>query len=260
MQNKMAIIMDPTNPDYDELDPTCIILALAISISIFPIILTVVLMVVHHLPLVWTTMLPYYYAMLLGSSSSNSGSSSRGSSGHNSNSQRAARRGSAGNIAGNVGGAGNGNIGGGGGGRIKKKKIMTTTFRDLLLLYQGLIPAGYFAFPIWIFYHSIGSNISNKISGVGDNDGNHGGLVTGGGMYSFIIVLTIMGVCCHVGGKILSSYILLGLGGSGDGGDIGSGGSGGGGVHGCPRRTSEIAIGVEQNIVLQRRSRTKDNR
>ncbi len=100
-----------------------------------------------------------------------------------------------------------GRRGGGGSGRVNKSiRTTTTTFRDLLMLYQGLIiPAGYIAFPLWILYRtSIDKNDDSGASGgTKDDDDGMGTIGGGGGVYSFVAILTVMGIFCHFGGKIL---------------------------------------------------------
>ena len=129
-------------------------------------------------------------------------------SGRNNNSNPTSQRGRRASIHGN--GNATGGIGGGGGGRNDKKTRMTTmtrtttTLRDVLLLYQDLLSAGYLAFPMWMIYHSVGNTNSGD-----DNDDNNGeGLaVNSKGVYSFVAILTVMGIICrYVRVKISSSY------------------------------------------------------
>ena len=152
-----------------------------------------------------------------------------------SNTNYRARRGSG-------GGSGSG---GSGSGRVNKSIRTTTTtttitFRDLLMLYQGLIiPAGYIAFPLWILYRtSIDKNDDSGASGGTKDDDDGMGTIGGGGgggVYSFVAILTVMGIFCHFGGKILLGIV--------GGFVVGQGRK-------RRRRSSEISIGVEQRIVL----------
>ena len=187
----------------DVVDPTGIIIALSISISIFPFLLALVTqlvtVVVQYLPTTtWTNnIVPYNSYLLLNNSNSSSSSSSNSTMSSNTNYR--ARRGSG-------GGSGSGS------GRVNKSIRTTTTtttitFRDLLMLYQGLIiPAGYIAFPLWILYlSSIDKNDDSGASsgGTKDDDDGMGTIGGGGGVYSFVAILTVMGIFCHFGGKIL---------------------------------------------------------
>ncbi len=207
----MAILINPTKHDYfDDVDPTFIILSLAFSISIFPFIVAMVFRTMDHyyLPLSsWLAkkMVPYYPPSSLFLSGGGS------SSGRNNNSHPTSQRGrrasinGTGNATSSIGGGG----GGGGGRNVKKTRMTTmmtrtTTLRDVLLVYQDLLSAGYLAFPMWIIYRSVGNTISGS-----DNDDDGEGLTVSSskGVYSFVAILTLMGIICHnVRVKISSSY------------------------------------------------------
>ena len=199
----MAILINPTNHDYfDEVDPTFIILSLAISISIFPFIVAMVFRTMDHyyLPLSsWLAkrMFPHYPP------------SSLFLSGRNNNSNPTSQRGRRASINGT--GNATGSIGGGGGRNVKKTRMTTmtrtTTLRDMLLVYQDLLSAGYLAFPMWIIYRSVGNTIRGSDNDDDDDDNGEGLTVSSKGVYSFVAILTLMGIICHnVRVKISSSY------------------------------------------------------
>jgi hypothetical protein len=213
----MAILINPataTNHDdyYDEVDPTWIILSLAVSISIFPFIVAMVFVAMNHYYLPpssssssWAakTMFFHYYPLSSLFSSGRSSSSSSSGRNNNSNTTNTSQRGRRASINGT----------GSTGRHVKKTttttmaRTTTTTLRDLLTLYQGLLSAGYLAFPMWmIYHHSVGNtnNGGDGKEGLAVGSSSEGG---GGGVYSFVAILTVMGIICHnVRGKISSSY------------------------------------------------------